>query len=782
MGYSCQRGNKGGADADWTIVHTEHRNYTIQKKTYFEVRRLVLFFLAYIIGIHGAFAVESNQTAFREAKAVWPVGMEKEKNLTVHFRAVIDHTMGQNTRLAITASSAYKVHVNGRFLAHGPCVAAHGFFRLDQYHFSHLLQDGENLIAIEVAGYNMPSFYLLDQPAFLQAEVIADGEVLVATGSDIGKKEFEARISGQRKRDVIRYSHARPFTEYYILDDMSHDWKTNKKAAFEAVEQHRTEEKEIIPRGVKYPDYSVIAAIGSIGDSIYRFPYNATGFLGFTLQVSEPSELVVYFDEILKYDDVDPTRLVCQNYLIYELQPGTYSLETFEPYTMQYVKPVFRRGKGRISDWYVRQYVSADVAGSSFGASDPRLEKVFEAARETVRQNALDVLTDCPSRERGAWLGDGYFVARAAATISGNTLVERNFFQNYLLPASFDNVPDGMLPMCYPCDHPNGLFIPNWAMWFVIQLEEYYTRSGDVEMVHGLKERVAKLIAYFDGFLNKDGLLENLEKWVFLDWSASNDFTAGVNYPTNMQFARVLEAAGRLYGNQAWKDQARHIKSVVLEQAFDGRFFRDHAVREGGSLVVQPPTTEACQYYAFYFDVASPESHPWLWRVITEELGPKRYRDNHVNQYPDVYLSNTFMGEYMRMELLCRYDEVPRFIEENTANLMKQVELTGTLWEQQYRTLNTSCSHGFAAHVAYLYQRALAGIDEVNVLDRKIRLVFRNTGLDWCVYEVPLDEGTLSISWKIEADGLAYSLQVPNGYGVELVNETNLPVYAIANH
>ena len=30
-----------------------------------------------------------------------------------------------------------------------------------------------------------------------------------------------------------------------------------------------------------------------------------------------------------------------------------------------------------------------------------------------------------------------------------------------------------MLPMCYPADHYDGNFIPNWAMWFVLELEEY---------------------------------------------------------------------------------------------------------------------------------------------------------------------------------------------------------------------------------------------------------------------------------------------------------------------
>ena len=38
------------------------------------------------------------------------------------------------------------------------------------------------MVALEVAGYNEPSYYLLDQPSFLQAEVEIDGECIAATG------------------------------------------------------------------------------------------------------------------------------------------------------------------------------------------------------------------------------------------------------------------------------------------------------------------------------------------------------------------------------------------------------------------------------------------------------------------------------------------------------------------------------------------------------------------------------------------------------------------------
>src|SRR5690606_13373529 len=193
-----------------------------------------IFMRFWLVVIFSACVCRSHAAAFQEAAAVWPVGMEKEKNLTVQFRASFSYIDGVDSELLITASSAYKVHINGQFLGHGPCVAAHGFFRLDRYELNHLLVEGMNIIAVEVAGYNMPSFYLLDQTSFLQAEIRIDGQTVVATGS--GERGFEAQIAEDRVRDVPRYSHARPYIEQYVMDASYNHWRTDRGSPFHTVE------------------------------------------------------------------------------------------------------------------------------------------------------------------------------------------------------------------------------------------------------------------------------------------------------------------------------------------------------------------------------------------------------------------------------------------------------------------------------------------------------------------------------------------------------------------
>jgi hypothetical protein len=85
--------------------------------------------------------------------------------------------------------------------------------------------------------------------------------------------------------------------------------------------------------------------------------------------------------------------------------------------------------------------------------------------------------------------------------------------------------------MCYPADHDDGNYIPNWIFWFVLQLNEYAKRGGDRDLIEQLRTKVDAAFEFFQKFHNEDGLLEGLEGWVFIEWSAANNFIHDVNYP-----------------------------------------------------------------------------------------------------------------------------------------------------------------------------------------------------------------------------------------------------------
>ena len=107
--------------------------------------------------------------------------------------------------------------------------------------------------------------------------------------------------------------------------------------------------------------------------------------------------------------------------------------------------------------------------------------------------------------------------------------------------------------------------------------------------------------------------------------------------------------------------------------------------------------TETCQYYAFFHGIATPKTHPELWTRLTDEFGPGRKTKG---LYKEVWPSNAFIGNLLRLILLKREGRAAQCIREIRGYYLKMAETTGTLWEHDRP--EASCNHGFAAYVAIL--------------------------------------------------------------------------------
>ncbi|HOW69512.1 MAG TPA: hypothetical protein PKY77_02825 [Phycisphaerae bacterium] len=776
--------------------------------------------------------------SFISAKPIWPEGRDTEMNLLVGFRAGFEAPESGRTVLRVTGASLYRAFVNGQFAGHGPARGPHGWFRVDEWDISGLVEQGRNHVAIEVAGYNVNSYYLPDQPAFLQAEIVTRGKVLASTGGD--GSVFEATVLKERVQKTQRYSFQRTFSEVYRLRPGYDRWRQYPGAPIEPAKCAVAEAKNLLPRRVPYPtfnqrpvlwhvsrgtiktgvevkspwkdralvnvgpqfkgykesdlevipslelqaiatatrtpvdralDSSVSLPLSANSFQIVDFGTNLTGFLGAKISCRVRTRLFFTFDEILRDQDVDFKRLGCVNIIEYTLEPGDYVVESLEPYTLRYAKLITFAGECEVEGVYLREYANPDVWGAHFAAADPRLNRLFAAARETFAQNSADLFMDCPSRERAGWLCDSFWTARTAYDLSGHTAVEEAFIENYLLPTRFEFLPGGMIPMCYPADHNDTVFIPNWAMWLVIELEEYLARSGDRSMVDALQGRLSGLHEFFRQYENSDGLLEKLPSWVFVEWSDANKYVQDVNYPSNMLYAAVLAAGGRVFGMVDLVEKADRIREAIRKQAFDGEFFVDNAIRKDGKLEVTRNRTEVCQYYAFFFDAATPKSHERLWNLLRTEFGPRR---KATGKHPEISKTNQFPGNFLRLELLSREGLCQQVLDESVDYNLYMADRTGTLWENDGDY--ASCNHGFASHVAHILFRDVLGVYRVDAVEQVVTLRFADLKMDWCEGRVPARGGAVNLRWWKEGERLLYRIDTPAGFKVEVRNLTGRPL------
>ncbi len=629
-------------------------------------------------------------------------------------------TDGKGELLTVCAADFYQVFLDGKFVCYGPKRTAAGFTRPTT-----LPLCGAKEIEIVVVGYNINCYHCDRQLPFFGAEVTAGGRVLFTA------KDFACRKALSRRQDMPRYSRQRAFIEGYDFT----------KTGYEALESYEVPAPTVIGEVKERSLYGELSMQSLGGGEFFGFadtptPWwernpnfkpregdfhvmndfvertkagysyqdfdlgsERTGFIRLRLRASEETELFVVFEEFLPNGEWVFRRTKCSDLLVIKIPAGEKAFLAFEPTTFRFLRVIY---KGALEVVPSLVTLENDCADCVRFEGDSRLEEIFRAAQNTFRQNALDIFMDCPGRERAGWLCDSYFTAKAELLFAGNNEIERAFLENYLL-ATTEELDPRIVPMCFPSQHEKGQLILNWAMWLGLEICDYYKRSGDFTLPAQAKEKLYGIIEYLDEFLNGDGLLEDLNAWVFVEWSVCNDpeHVKGVNYPSNMLYAYLLEEVGKLYGDGGLSARAEKMRERICALAYNGKFFVDNAVRVDGVLTpCEAHLTETCQYYALFTGICPDEA---FQKRMLNEFGPFRAEGS----YPEVEASKIFIGNYLRFFWLCDLEEYDRLLSESVDYFHVMVEKTGTIWEHDLPS--ASCNHGFGSVFAVLMLRCLTG-------------------------------------------------------------------------
>ena len=693
---------------------------------------------------------------FKKALPIWEDGKEKEKNYTVVFKADFEYDAAGKIKVAIACSNSYTLFVCGSFVSFGPARTGHGRYAVDVIDITKYSPAcGE--IVIYVSGYNTDSFEYLNQPSFLTAEILSGDDVLAATGFDFSGYEFDEklkkvqRFSYQRAytEHIVSKTNNFDMSEYNVQKSAVQTSIMTQKRYFDREVPYPDFEKkqftEIINRGVISVKDKIIRpyedrALNSVpeisdgfkkeelefceSDFVGKTEYKITdksicrdekfslssnefitlcgernnvGLLSFTAEVSGNAKIIITFDEMISEDGlVDYIRNAEVNILMYELKNGVNKIISLEPYVMKYINiAIVGDGDVQFGDLSLIEYKFPKINYTN-PCKAKKLREIFDAAVETFRMNAVDVFTDCPSRERGGYLCDSYFTARAEFALTGKSVVEKSFLYNFIRYNDECNIPDGMLPMCYPAEFYSKMFIPNWAMWFVIELYEYVQRSGDTQIVKDAKKRVYNVLNYFGKFENSLGILEKLDGWIFIEWSDSNKYVKDINFPTNMLYYKFKVFISELYNDEKLKKEAEKLKENIINLSYDGVFFHDRAIASVSGYTVTDEITETAQYYAFFSGIAEPDKNDALLNNLINHFGTNR--DELFN---NVSPSNMFIGNYLRLQLLKRINNNELLLKEIEEMFYYMAEKTGTLWEDKSFVRSSLC-HGFASYIICL--------------------------------------------------------------------------------
>ena len=694
---------------------------------------------------------------FTFAKPIFAKEKSEELNAYALFKTMVDSLEG--VELKLTAASFYQVFVNGRFVGFGPARTAKGYARMDVLPLEGYEIEGKNEIVIGVAGYFCRSFNGIFQPSFLMAELVRGDEVIRFTGRD-----FDCYLPASHVRKTERYSAQRHFSEVWDYTSGKDNCDESYRAEIEVLPSKLTilnrtapypyyediecgnvivsgrleTDKTITPKKENYSfkvdsfwkgfDYDEIeyhpyawiqtqlqhaekfdvelpVALGNGEYAVFDLERVEAGFLMLSAKATADADVVIAFSEYIPDKTFEFTNMQAHNLCEVKIGEGVeLDWMSREPYVLRYAIVAVKSGAVVLEGFGVKK-LESDVSGVVIPElENPVLKDIYRAAVRTYAHNVVDIYMDCPSRERAGWLCDSYFTGKTEHFMFGKTDVEDAYLENYCLYKNEGELPEGAIPMCFPADvKDTGEFIPQWTMWYILEVEEYLLERNKTADKEKFRSSVYGLLGFYSRHENEDGLLENLPSWNFVEWSRANHWVFNVNYPTNFLYARVLEAVYNIFGDEDCLKKCAHVRSKAVEQSFNGKLFCDHSVRgEDGKLVRCEDVSEICQYYAILFagiDTSLPE-YSYMMNLIENVFGAIRKE-----AMPEIEEINAFIGVYLRLEALLKlkkYDLVLNDIETFFGDMER---LTGTLWEN--RSVTGSLDHGFASYALVAMTKAL---------------------------------------------------------------------------
>lgn len=748
---------------------------------------------------------------FVNAKQIFIKNKRENVNFQAGFKCVFNADAEKKYLLKITGATLYSIWLNGKFIFYGPARAPHGYLRYDEIPLD--AADGINTLCICLAGYNCPSFYTMDIESFLWAEIFENGESVKYTGRDFSAISLDSL----RESAAYRYSYQRAFNEVWHFDNsdkitnwMQEDFESEPlneytceqeliprsfaNPSFDTVdcqtvrEHGRFRKKDDFRSGIKrhitglncgikgFPEYEIKSKImneihgkyfpDTLTDmcadryTMYDFERVYSGFIQSDITAKEDTELYLIFSEIIK-DGIPDSGIYDvdkQNIIKYTLKKSDkpYMLQSFEAYSFRYLTVLVRKGEAKVNRLGICKYEYPLTENTQFECDDKRLMKIFEAAKATFCQNTVDCFMDCPGRERAGWLCDSFFTAQAEQIFAGGASAEEPFLKNFIMAKDIPGIDGRLLPMCYPGE--NNSVILQWVMWYVLELEQYLKRKKDDK--NYFRPFCYDFLTYLAELETENGLLKRADGWNFIEWSDANEFVeeADISYPTNMLYSAVLHAIGGIYGDSALNQKAEIIRQTVIEKAFDGKYFCDGAVLKDGGYVNMPNTSEACQYYAAFCQIAD-RSNEMFDEFFDNMLNRLGYKKKLNNETPEVAFAAVFIGYTLRLMSLLRLKEYDRLLDEIKELYGHMADETMTLWEHDAPI--ASCNHGLSSIAGVLILKALSGLCEINEASGEIMF-----SKESCSRKYSITVGLTNGSLHVENDGTERKISVSGKYSL----------------
>lgn len=538
-------------------------------------------------------------------------------NKHILFRRKLELGDFKKAILRISADDYYKLYINGRFICMGPSPSYPQYTYYNETDITKELVNGENTFAVHTyyQGHLNRVFVSGDNLHGLFFELYIDGKLYLS--------------SDESWKTAYHTAYTSLGTYGYLTGDLECYDSSSKEAGFEkpdfddsswrnAVENenfrstHKLYKKaelldvyEIAPSVIEEKNGGLFIDIGR--EVCGYITYKACGIKG--------SEIIIRSGEELLDDGNVRFELRCN--CTYEekhiLSGNEDVLEQYDYKGFRYVQLVIPEGCTVNKDSVkiiVRHYPYCETADIS--SENKKLEKVLRLCADTVKYGVQEICVDCPTREKGQYLGDAGFIGMSHASITGNCDVLEKVLWDF---AHSSFICPGLMAVS-GCSFNQeiadySLMYPYFALWC-------YRKNKNISFLSELYPYIEGLMKYFEGYLT-DGTVSNvLEKWNLVDWPMNlrDDYDFELTQPTSAGEHNVI--AAYFVGAAQYFEEIRRILGMppyfdieVLKKAFYSKYYDEEA-----GLFKDTPTSK---HHSLHSNVL-----PVLFDIATDAETKKR--------------------------------------------------------------------------------------------------------------------------------------------------------------
>jgi len=511
------------------------------------------------------------------------------------------------------------------------------------------------------------------------------------------------------------------------------------------------------------------------GEWILDMGQNMTGWL--QIRVNEPrgTKLLMRFAELLmpdgksidtastgvRHTSADQTDIyVCKGGGTEEWEPR------FTYHGFRYVQIAGLTGKPELKDftgWLVR----TDVARvGRFECSDPLIQKFYDVSMWTIEDNLQGLLSDCPHRERCAWMGDNHAVAEAATfnfdlrKFWRKTVRDMETVLGAVAPRK-----EGGLP--HDPRAPGNIAVgkrlcqqarPDWGAATVLIPWFSYLYYGELEAVREAWPMMQGWMDFLEEFAVKDGIIEE----GYGDWcppGGNSKIDAPVALTSTAFYYQTLEAMRRMADAlDKPADAARYAaKAVAVRKAIIGRFYNPKVHHFGSQT-----GTAVALHSGLAPDGEEQAVADGLAALIMEKSGG-HYSTGIFGHRPLYTLLNDYGHADVTRHLwsLTDWPSLGFLTEKHDLTVWPEVPENWPAGERySERSFNHPMHSGFAAS----FHESLGGIrpdpDHPGFSKFILKPCFL-PGLEWVKTEYRSPFGLISSHWAREGNSIVWKVAVP---------------------